>query len=110
MSQLYCSTNINPKNFKISPFFNPEHVTALSKEENKSCKGLVNEKNVQKRSKTSTITKPWAMMVCQLNSWFSWADIFHDILASYNFAFQQDMISMSQRWGIISLIPQKIQR
>ena len=40
---LYRSTNINPKNFKNSPFFNPENVTTLSEEEKKSCEGLVNE-------------------------------------------------------------------
>lgn len=73
---LYHSTNVNPKNFKISPFFNPEHVIALSKEENKSCKRLANKKNVQMRSKPLTITKPWAMMVCQLNSSASFGLIF----------------------------------
>ena len=39
---LYCSSNINTKKFKNSPFFNPENVTALSEEEKKSCEGLVN--------------------------------------------------------------------
>jgi len=29
---LYRSTHVNPKNFKSSPFFNPENVTALSEE------------------------------------------------------------------------------
>ena len=50
------------------PFFHPENVTALSKEEKKSCEGLVNVKNVQMRSKILKITKPQALMVCQLNS------------------------------------------
>ena len=65
---LYRSSNINPKNSKNSPFFHPENVTALSKEEKKSCEGLVNVKNVQMRSKILKITKPQALMVCQLNS------------------------------------------
>ena len=56
---LYRSTNIDPKNFKNSPFFNPENVTALSEEEKKSC---------EMGSRTSTIIKPRALMVCQLNS------------------------------------------
>ena len=38
---LYRSTNINPENFKNSPFFIPENVTALREEENNSCEGLV---------------------------------------------------------------------
>ena len=39
---LYRSRNINPKNFKNLPFFNPENVTALSEEEEKPSEGLVN--------------------------------------------------------------------
>ena len=50
---LYRSTSIDPKNFKNSPFFNPENVTALSEEEKKSC---------EMGSRTSTIIKPWALM------------------------------------------------
>ena len=38
---LYRSTNINPENFKNSPFFIPENVTALSEEEKNPCEGLV---------------------------------------------------------------------
>ena len=38
---------------------------------------------------------------------FFWPDICHDLLASYNFASQQGMLSISQRRGIISLIPKK---
>ena len=38
---------------------------------------------------------------------FFWPDICHDLLASYNFASQHGMLSISQRRGIISLIPKK---
>ena len=38
---------------------------------------------------------------------FFWPDIGHDLIASYNFSFQHGMLSMSQRRGIISLIPKK---
>ena len=36
---------------------------------------------------------------------FFWPDISHDLLASYNVASQHGMVSISQRPGIISLIP-----
>ena len=38
---------------------------------------------------------------------FFWPDICHDLLTSYNFASQHGMLSISQRRGIISLIPKK---
>jgi len=60
---LYCSTNINPKIFKKSSFFNPENVSALSEEEKKSCELVV----AQMRSRILTVTKPRRLMVCQLN-------------------------------------------
>ena len=44
---LYRSTNINPENFKNSPFFIPENVTALSEEEKNSCEGLVKVEECQ---------------------------------------------------------------
>ena len=38
---------------------------------------------------------------------FFWPDFCHDLLASYNFASQHGMLSISQRRGIISLISKK---
>ena len=38
---------------------------------------------------------------------FFWPDICHDLLTSYNYAFQHGTMSISQRRGIISLIPKK---
>lgn len=38
---------------------------------------------------------------------FFWPDIYQDLLASYNFASQHGMLSISQRRGIISLVPKK---
>ena len=38
---------------------------------------------------------------------FFWPDIRHHLLASYNYAFQHGTLSISQRRGIISLIPKK---
>ena len=70
---LYSSSNINPKNFKNSPFFNPENVTALSEEEKKSREGLVNVEECSNALKDFKKTKPRELMACQLNSTVSLA-------------------------------------
>ena len=67
------------------------------------------KKNAQMRSRTLTITKPRALidgLPAEFYRFF-WPDICHDLLASYNFASEHGMLSISQRRGIISLIPQK---
>ena len=48
-------------------------------------------------------------MVYHLSSQYRycWPDISHDLLASYNYAFQHGTLSISQRRQIISLIPKK---
>ena len=105
---LYRSTNINPKNFKNSPFFNPENLTALSEEEKKSCEGLVNEEECMNALKDFNNNKTPGTDCLPAEFYrFFWPDICHDLLASYNFASQHGMLSISQRRGIISLIPKK---
>ena len=105
---LYCSTNINPKVFKNSSFFNPENVSALSEEEQKYCEGVVNEEQCTNALKdfNSNKTPGTDGLPAEFYRFF-WPDIAHDLLASYNFAFQHGMLSISQRRGIISLIPKK---
>ena len=103
---LYRSTNINPQNFKNSPFFNPENATALSEEEKKSCEGVVNEEECMNALKDFNNNKTPGTDGLPAEFYrFFWPDICHDLLASYNFASQHGMLSISQRRGIISLIP-----
>ena len=60
------------------------------------------------RSRISTVTKTPGTDGLPAEFYrFFWPDIAHDLLASYNFAFQHGMLSISQRRGIISLIPKK---
>lgn len=105
---LYCSTNINPEKFKNSPFFISENVTALSEEEKSSCEGLVNEEECTNALKDFDNNKTPGTDGLPAEFYrFFWPDICHDLLASYNFASQHGMLSISQRRGIISLIPKK---
>jgi hypothetical protein len=85
--------SINPKDFKNSPFFNPENVTE------EECTNALKDFNNNKTPGTDGLPAEFYR--------FFWPDICHDLLASYNFAFQHGMLSISQRRGIISLIPKK---
>ena len=105
---LYPSTIINPENFKNSPFFIPENVTALSEEEKNSCEGLVNVEICKNALKDFDNNKTPGTDGLPAEFYrFFWPDICHDLVASYNFAFQCGTLSISQRRGIISLIPKK---
>ena len=105
---LYRSTKINPNSFKNSPFFNLESVTTLSEEEKKSCEGLINEEECINALKDFDNNKTPGTDGLPAEFYrFFWPDICHDLLASYNFAFQHGTLSISQRRGIISLIPKK---
>ena len=105
---LYRSTKINPNSFKNSPFFNSENVTTLSEEEKKSCEGLINEEEciIALKDFDNNKTPGTDGLPAEFYRFF-WPDICHDLLASYNFAFQHGTLSISQRRGIISLIPKK---
>ena len=105
---LYRSSNINSKNFGTSPFFNPENVTTLTEEEMKSCEGLINEVECTNALTDFNSNKtPGSDGLPAEFYRFFWPDICHDLIASYNYAFQHGTLSISQRRGIISLIPKK---
>ena len=97
-----------PKILKTRLFFSPENVTALSEEEKNSCEGLVKVEECQNALKDFDNNKsPGSDGLPAEFYRFFWPDICHDLVASYNFASQHGMLSISQRRGIISLIPKK---
>ena len=105
---LYRSSNINSKHFGNSPFFSPENVTTLTEEEMKSCEGLINEVECTNALTDFNSNKtPGSDGLSAEFYRFFWPDICHDLIASYNYAFQHGTLSISQRRGIISLIPKK---
>ena len=103
---LYRSNNINCKKFKNSPFLNPENVTALSEEEKETCEGLVNVEECTNALKDNNKTPGTDGLPAEFYHFF-WSDICLDLQASYNYAFQHGTLSISQKRGIISLIPKK---
>ena len=74
----------------------------------KSCKGLTNEVECTSalRDFNSNKTPGTDGLPAEFYRFF-WPDICHDLIASYNYAFQHGTMSISQRRGIISLIPKK---
>ena len=97
-----------PKILKTRLFFIPENVTALSEEEKNSCEGLVNVEECKNALKDFDNNKTPGTDGLPAEFYrFFWPDICHDLVASYNFAFQCGTLSISQRRGIISLIPKK---
>ena len=63
--------------------FNPENVTALSEEENKSCEGLLNEEECINALKDFDNNKTPGTDGLPVEFYrFFWPDICHDLLAS----------------------------
>ena len=105
---LYKSKNLNPEIFKDSVFFNQENISPLSDEKRTSCEGkiTVNEcfnalKDFQSRKTPGTDGFPAEFYR------FFWSEISKEMTESFNHAFQSGTLSITQRRGIISLIPKK---
>ena len=74
----------------------------------KSCEGLINEVECTSalRDFNSNKTPGTDGLPAEFYRFF-WPDICHDLIASYNYAFQHGTMPISQRRGIISLTPKK---
>ena len=84
------------------------NVTALSEEEKETCEGLVNEEECTNALKDFSNNKtPGTDGLLAKFYRFFWPDICFDLQASFNYAFQHGTLSISQKRGIISLIPKK---
>lgn len=105
---LYKTKDVNPEKFQNSIFFNSENITTLTDEERTSCEGQVTEnecyeavKNFESRKTPGTDGFPAEFYR------FFWTEIGKEMTNSFNYAFQAGTLSISQRRGIISLIPKK---
>ena len=105
---LYKSTNTNTERFKDSHFFKPENITTLNHDEQKSCEGRITEDecfNALKEFKTRR-TPGTDGFPAEFYRFF-WPEISREMTDSFNYAFENGKLSISQRRGIISLIPKK---
>ena len=91
-------------------FFETENVTSLNEEEKLSCEGIVSEDEclrALKEFKNSYSKSPGTDGLSAEFYKFFWSEISNDIIGSFNYAFKTGMLSISERRGIISLIPKK---
>jgi len=89
-------------------FFNLDSVPTLNEDEQALCEGLITEKealNALKDSAANTTPGTDGLPVEFLK--FFWPELQSLIVDSFNYAFQSGSLSISQRRGIISLIPKK---
>ena len=105
---LYKSQNIDNSIFLASTFFNPENVSPLSQEEKESCEGLLSENECFNAIKEFKNNKsPGTDGFTAEFYKFFWPELKTEMTSSFNYAFQNGSLSISQRRGIISLIPKK---
>ena len=90
------------------PFFDKENITTLNDQDRSSCEGQVAEKECLSALKEFKNGKsPGTDGLSAEFYKFFWADLGTDMTASFNYAFRTGTLSISQRRGIISLIPKK---
>ena len=95
-------------NLPESDLFNLENIDPLDENEQILCEGIISEEECLtalkefKNSKTAG-TDGFSAEFCK----FFWSDLGIEMTASFNYAFQKGSLSISQKRGIISLIPKK---
>ena len=105
---LYKSKNIDAEKLKNSPFFNPENITPLNEDERLSCEGQTTSEECYNALKDFKVGKTPGTDGFPAEFYrFFWPEINNEMTESFNFAFQSRKLSITQRRGIISLIPKK---
>ena len=89
-------------------FFETENITSLNEEEKLLCEGIASEDECLKAVKEFKSCKSPGTdgLSAEFYKYF-WSEISNDIISSFNYAFKTGALSISQRRGIISLIPKK---
>ena len=105
---LYTSKNIENENLSNSPFFNLENITPLSEDEKLSCESAVGEKEcfIALKEFKNDKTPGTDGLSAEFYKFF-WPEVCTEMIGSFNYAFQSGALSISQKRGIISLIPKK---
>ena len=90
-------------------FFNPSNIPTLSDHEQASCEGLITEIDAFKALKEFAAAKTPGTdgLTTEFLKYF-WPELKALIVGSFNYAFASGSLSISQRRGIISVIPKKI--
>lgn len=105
---LYTSKNADARKFAHSPFFKPENITPLSQEDKLACENPISTNECLNALKVFTNNKtPGTDGFTSEFYKFFWPEVCTEMIASFNYAFHSGTLSISQKRGIISLIPKK---
>ena len=105
---LYTSKNVDAEKFSHSPFFKPDNITPLSQEDKLACENPIstNECLIALKEFASNKTPGTDGFTTKFHKFF-WPELCTEMIASFNYAFHSGSLSISQKRGIISLIPKK---
>ena len=105
---LYTSKNVDAEKFSHSPFFKPDNITPLSQEDKLACENRISINEYLNALKEFTNNKtPGTDGFTSEFYKFFWPELCTEMIASFNYAFHSGTLSISQKRGIISLIPKK---
>ena len=105
---LYKSQNTNEHDLSESTFFASRNIAPLKKEEQKLCEGLVSVNECLNALKEFKNAKSPGTDGFSAEFYkFFWPELGTEMVSSFNHAFRSGTLSISQRRGIISLIPKK---
>ena len=106
--ELYKSQKSGTCNQAASTFFDANNITTLSNDEKLSCEGLVTENECLTALREFKNGKSPGTdgLPAEFYRRF-WSELGTDMCASFNYAFSTGTLSISQKRGIISLIPKK---
>ena len=91
-----------------STFFKPDNISPLKEEEQQQCEGLVSENECLNALKEFKNAKSPGTDGFSAEFYkFFWPELGNEMVSSFNHAFRTGILSISQRRGIISLIPKK---
>ena len=106
--RIYESKNTNPELDQFKFFFQRENITPLEKEESDSCEGLLSLEECANVLKSFSNDKTPGSDGLTVEFYrFFWNIVGNYVVESFNHAFQKGCLSISQKLGLISLIPKK---
>lgn len=107
-TSLYTSTNYDPYDDRFDEFFDSPNLKTVSQSQAQSCEGLLLKedcfKTLKQCAKCKTPGTDGLSSECYLAFW----DVLgQELVDSFNYVFKVGEMSISQRRGVISLIPKK---
>ena len=105
---LYTSKNVDAEKFSHSPCFKPDNITPLSQEDKLACENPISINECLNALKEFTNNKtPGTDIFTSKFYKFFWPELCTEMIVSFNYAFHSGTLTISQKRGIISLIPKK---